>query len=97
MQARTLGALRSIAVAVAGGALLIHVLNLDFTVWVWTTGSAGVLGFDIGIMVVDAFVTLAWGVGFPVLALVMIARIGGRPEVVMAALFLGVYALWARS
>ncbi len=74
MEARTLGALRSIAAAAAGGALLIHILNLDFTVWVLTTGSAEALGIDIEIIVGDAFVTLAWGIGFPVLALVMLAR-----------------------
>lgn len=94
MQARTLGVLRSIAAAAAGGALMIHVLNLGFTAWVSRTGSAELLGIDMGIMVVDAFVTVAWGIGFPVLALVMIWRIGDQPEVVMAALFLGVYALW---
>ena len=62
--------------------------------WVGATGSAGALTIDVGRFAGDALVVLAWGVGFSVLALVMIVRAGDRHEVVMAALFLGVYSLW---
>lgn len=87
-------ALRVTAASAAAGGLLLNILNLGFMSWVGVTGSAEALTIDVGRFVGDALVVLAWGVGFPMLALIMIVRIGERHEVVMAALFLGVYALW---
>jgi len=95
MDSGTHRALRLTAASAAAGGLLLNVLNLGFMSWVVVTGSTEALTIDVGSFVGDAFVALAWGVGFPVLALVMLVRVGERREVVMAALFLGVYSLWA--
>ena len=94
MNSWTHRALRLTAASAAACGLLLNVLNLIFMFWVGTTGAAQALTIDMGHFQGDAFVVLAWGVGFPALALIMIVRIGERHEVVMAALFLGVYSLW---
>ena len=94
MNSWTHRALRLTAASAAACGLFLNVLNLIFMFWVGTTGAAQALTIDMGHFQGDAFVVLAWGVGFPALALIMIVRIGERHEVVMAALFLGVYSLW---
>ena len=87
-------ALRVTAASAAACALLINLLDLGFMLWVGITGSAEILGIDPRRILGDALVNLAGGVGFPILALVMIARSGEHYGVVMAALFLGVFPLW---
>jgi len=94
MRSSTHNVLRLAAASAAGGGLLLHTLNLGLMAWVRTSGSAEALAIDLGQLAGDALVALAWGIGFSVLALVMIVRAGHRYEVVVAALFLGVYSLW---
>jgi len=89
-----LSLLRLAAAGTAGCGLVLHVLNLAFLAWAGTAGTAGELGLDGGGLLPQALTVLPWGVGFSALALAMVVRIGDRHEVLIAALFLGVYSLW---
>lgn len=86
--------LRVLAGSAAASGLLLHVLNISFLIWLWGGGRPDLLGLETRLLVPAGVQALAWGVGFAVLALVMIWRVEHRHEVLMAALFLGVYSLW---
>lgn len=86
--------LRLAAASAASAGLLLHLLNLGFAAWVWAAGAAGPLGVDVRLVAPGMLRILAWGVGFGVLALVIVWKVGHRYEALAAALFLGVYSLW---
>lgn len=94
-QQRLIPLLRGTAAAVSLIALLLCCVNLISFIpplaggWIPTTEMALV---D---RVSRALIMLAWGVGFAALGLVTVWRVGDRFAVLIAALFLGVYALWS--
>lgn len=87
-------ALRLAAASTAASGLLLHLLSLAFLAWAAGTGHAALLGMEPSGVASRALLELAWGVGFSLLALVMVVRVGERHEVLVAALFLGLYSLW---
>lgn len=86
--------LRPIVVAIAVGALFLHVANLWLIVWLEATNLAGAMPPDIDDVTGVILTNLAWGVGFAILALVIVLRVGQRNEAIFAALFLSMYSLW---
>lgn len=60
----------------------------------WLRTPGGPVDLPLDLIAPRILVTLAWGVGFAVLSLVVVWRVGHKHEALIAALFLAVYALW---
>lgn len=86
--------LRTIVVAIAIGALFLHVANLWLMVWPEAASFVGAMPQYIDNVIGVILSNLAWGVGFAILALVIVVRIGQRKEALFAAFFLSMYSLW---
>lgn len=95
MHQRLVPILRITVVLVGLAGLVLSIIQLGFLVTAWAGNP--VVGMDIEPQRIPTRMlrVLAWGVGFAVLSLVVAWRVGHRGEVLMAGLFLAVYAVWA--
>lgn len=93
MQQKSVTALRIAAALVALGALALAVLELALLGTAWM--GHPVVGVRVAAHPTElALRVLPWGIGFSVLALAVIRRPRGTYEVLFAAFFLAIYALW---
>ena len=95
MQQRLVLFLRITVVLVALTALVLSVLKLGSLVTAWTSDPVAGVSIDPHLIPSRILTVLAWGFGFAVLALVITWRVGHKREVLVAALFLAIYALWS--
>jgi len=86
--------LRLTAAAAALAGLVLAVLRVGALAGVWTIGPERLLDTPSHLVLAQALIVLAWGVGFAVLGLMIVWRVGDRHEALVAALFLGVYTFW---